>query len=129
MPTYTRSATSSAFVRNSSGDEVQVNTGESVSTFKILGTGWTKTSDEPYFPLGKSSTPITSPDTAEGLKGFRTLKLLTAGIDIVVKANVAANPYSLSLTKDVETVIDNSDGFIDALVITGTGTVSVVGIP
>lgn len=129
MPTYTRSATSATLVENLSGEKVWVKTGETIETYQILGTGWTKTEDTPFYPLGAQSTPVTSPETVTGLKGFKTIKLLTAGTDITVKANAAANTYVLSLTKDVEKVIDNSHGYIDSLIIAGTGTVSVVKIP
>jgi hypothetical protein len=129
MPTYTRSATSAVLVENTSGEKVWVYPTQSIETYQILGTGWTKTEDEPFFPLGSQSAPVTSPETVTGLKSFKTIKLLTAGTDITIKANAAANPYVLSLTKDVEKVIDNSHGYIDSLIIAGTGTVSIVKIP
>jgi hypothetical protein len=128
MPTYTNNTGTSQVVPNLAGNNVVVGAGESVQTYRILGTGWTKTNDEPYFALARVRGSITSPGTVSGLVTDRYLQVLTDADGITVKANVAANPNEYPLQKGVPYYIDNADGVIDALVFVGDGAVTVVGM-
>lgn len=56
MPTYTNATGAAAYVESTTG-EVLVENGESVQTYKLLGTGWTKTAVTPYY------NPITALET------------------------------------------------------------------
>ena len=128
MPTYQRTAQLSEIVRNADGDRVWVATGGTVETYKILGEGWKKIDDAPYYPLGTAPVVVTSPDSVAGLSKYQKVKVITDGLDVEIKANAADNPYSLSLTQNVEVELDNEFGYIDALFATGTGDVTVTGV-
>lgn len=126
MPTYTRTGEGPASVADIYGHQVEVNPGESVQTYKILGTGWTKTSDEPYYELGYVQSE-TSPGSISGLLGYKYLQVTTEGSDVVITANAATNPNGYQLQADVAFVLSN-DGVIDELHFTGSGTVTVIGL-
>lgn len=128
MPTYTRTADTTALVEAADGSLQIVYPGRTIETFKVLSTGWSKVSDEPYFALAEFSQAITAPGTVTGLAEYRIIRV-TAGSDgITMTANVATNPYSYPLTGGVSLDIENR-GEIDALVFTGSGDVTVIAIP
>lgn len=126
MPTYTRTGEGPASATDIYGHQVEVVPGDSVETYKILGTGWTKTSDEPYYKLGSSQT-VASPGSATGLIGFSVIRVTTADDEIIVTANAEDNPYAYNLTAGVSVDIANKRE-IETLFFTGSGTVTVIGI-
>lgn len=128
MPTYRNDTGTSQVVPNLAGNNVVVGAGESIQTYRILGTGWTKTSDEPYFRLTTFRQVVTSPGSVTGLSGQRIIRVVTPSDGISMTANAAANPNAYPLTAYAAIDIAN-DGEIDALIFTGTGTVTVIGLP
>lgn len=133
MPTYTRTGEGSVSVRRSTDNQlVEISPQESIQTYQILGSGWEKTSDEPYYPLGHIKDTLVldgaSPGSVEDLSSFRFLQITTDGDDIVVTANSAANPFGYPLQANIPFFIENKDGVIDVLHFTGTGSVVVVGL-
>ena len=132
MPTYTRTGEGPQTVRRVDNQLIEVYPRESVKTFTVLGDGWTKTSDEPYYTLGHIQVPVVSdgetPVDVTGLKGFRFLQVITDGSDVVVTANAADNPYGYPLIAGTPFFISNIDGNIDVLWFSGTGNVNVVGL-
>lgn len=127
MPTYTNATGTTQVVTASSGAEAVVPNGGSVQTYQILGSGWTKTSDEPYFELATFRETVTSPATVSGLIGQKIIRVVTADDDIFMTANVSENPNTYPLTANIAMDILNG-GQIDALVFTGAGTVTVIGL-
>lgn len=126
MPTYTRTGEGSASVENTSGRMVEVNPGESIETYKILGAGWDKTDDEPYHAIGVTQS-ITSPGTIENLLEYPYLRIIAGAAGITVKANTTTNPNTYPLQNGVALTLEN-EGRIDSLIFTGAGAVSVVGL-
>ena len=114
MPTYTRTADAPGAVVNKYNDHTVVEKGDSVETYKILGAGWTKTSDEPYFALSTFRQTVTSPGTVTGLIGQHIIRVMAAADGINMTANAAANPNSYPLTKGVAIDIVN-DSEIESL--------------
>jgi hypothetical protein len=127
MPTYTNATGTTAIVPNLGGNNVKVEPGESIQTYQILGTGWTKTSDEPHYALGHVHA-VESPGSVDELLGYRYIQIRTADTGITVTANVADNPGAYPLVANEPFYIDNTAGVVDALHFTGAGDVVVVGL-
>ena len=126
MPTYTYNGDGVAVVENNLGAMVSLSKGESIETYKILGSPFTKTSDTPYFPLVKVyEASFASPGTKTGLLSCRVIRLTAEG-EITVKANHASNPSVLSLIDGTAMDIENN-GEIESLVFVGSGTVKIEG--
>ena len=126
MPTYTYNGDGVAVVENNLGAMVSLSKGEPVATYKILGSPFVKTSDEPYFPLVKVyEASFASPGTKTGLLSCKVIRLTAEG-EITVKANHASNPSVLSLIDGTAMDIENN-GEIESLVFVGAGTVKIEG--
>jgi hypothetical protein len=126
MPTYRNDGDRAFKVEDSSGETVSVNPGFNVSTFKILGAPFTKTSDEPFFSLTRVNVTLTSPGTQTGLLSCKVIRLTAKASGITMKCNVAANTNVFSLPANVSIDIRN-DGEIEALIFIGAGEVTLEG--
>lgn len=127
MPTYTNASATTQTVPNLAGNNIVVDPGESIQTLQILGDGWTKTSDEPFYALGHVHA-VESPGSVDGLLGYRYLQIRTSDTGITVTANAAANPGAYPLVAGEPFYIDNTAGVVDELHFTGAGDVTVVGL-
>ena len=128
MPTYLRTADTPASVFDKLNDHTVVMPGQSIETYKILVEGWSKTSDQPYFPIATLSQTVTSPATVSNLLSQRVIRVVPGADGLSMTANVAGNPNAYPLTKGMPMDILN-DGEIEALVFTGSGSVTVIGLP
>lgn len=129
MPTYINDTGTTQVVRGVAGHNHVVGDGEEVRTFQILpGEGWTKTSDEPHYALGRVAVvAVAGTGSITGLLSSRFIEL-RADADISVTANTATNPGAYPLRPDEPFWIDNTRGVIDSLHFSGTGAVTVVGL-
>lgn len=127
MPTYTNNTGTSQVVPNLAGNNVVVGDGESIQTYRILWTGWTKTSDEPFYALGHVHA-AESPARVDGLLGYRYIQIRTADTGITVTANAADNLGAYPLVANEPFYIDNTAGVVAELHFTGSGDVTVVGL-
>ena len=128
MPTYTNDTGTTQIVTNLAGNNVVVVPGESIQTYLILGTGWTKTDDEPWYPLATKHVTVTAPGTATELIDQKIIRVMALVDGITMAANDADNPYAYPLTKNVAVDVENG-GEIDILAFGGTGDVLVIGLP
>ena len=127
MPTFRNDGDTTISVEGVAGDSIFVSPGKSVETYKMLSAPFVKTADTPYFPLVRvHEAAFASPGTKTGLLGCKIIRLTASTDSITAKANVAANPYPLSLVDGTAMDIENN-GEIESLVFTGTGTVKIEG--
>ncbi len=126
MPTYRNDSDKAYRVEDAGGNSVLVLPGQSVETFKILASPFTKTADTPYFSLTKVRVDFTSPGTQTGLLGCSVIRLTAKEEGISIKCNVAANTNSYVLPADTTIDIKNN-GEIESLVFTGAGDVIIEG--
>lgn len=127
MPTYENTSGVGRHGRGTAGQLVYIEHGETIQTYQILGDGWTKTSDEPYYAIGRTSTvTVSTTGSATGLLGSKYLELRAQADGITVTANSASNPNSYPLKSGESFWIDNSAGIIDELHFSGGGDVIVV---
>lgn len=127
MPKYLRTAETPAVVKDQFGFSRSVAKNQEVETFTILKDGWTKTSDAPYYAIGKTIGVVTSPTIVEDLLGYEYLEITALVNNISVKANSEANPNSLSLSIGSPFIVDNRDNVVDSLIFAGAGDVIVTG--
>ena len=128
MPTYLRTDDKPASVVDKNNDHTLVEQGQSIETYQILGAGWSKTSDAPYFALATYRQTVTSPGEATGLLGQNVIRVMALADGITMTANVAANPNTYPLTKGMSIDLLN-EGEISSLVFAGAGDVLVIGLP
>ena len=125
MPTFRNDGNVSVYVESLIG-KVSVVPGDSVTTYTILESPFTKTSDEPYYPLVLISDPaFASPGTKTGFLNCKVIRLFTED-EISVKANSENNPYVLQLPVGQAIDIENLRR-IESLVFIGSGTVKIEG--
>lgn len=78
MPTYTNATAAAAYVESTTG-KVLVQPGESVQTYKLLGSGWTKTAATPYY------NPVAAMETVSvEAAGTETVSVETDAVRIVI---------------------------------------------
>lgn len=126
MPTYRNNSDKAYRVEDAGGNSVLVLPGQSIETFKILASPFTKMSDTPYFSLTKVSVNFTSPGIQTGLLSCSVIRLTAKAEGISIKCNVAANTNSYVLPADITIDIKNN-GEIESLVFTGAGDVTIEG--
>lgn len=111
MPTYRNDSSDSYNAINFSGEWQKVDPNETIKSFKVLGSPFTKTSDSPYKPLAKSyfketisvQTMIPSGETLEN----DALLMIEASMDCYVRANSPSNPYPYYLKANRPGYLDN----------------------
>lgn len=128
MPTYRNDTEENIYgLKNKDDRNALVVPSGTIETYKIYNiAGLTKTLDTPYYKLVGLSEVFATPGTKTGLIEFKVIRLTALADGITVKANVAANPYALSLISDTAIDIENN-GEIGSLVFVGTGSVKIEG--
>lgn len=127
MPTFRNDGSVAISVKDTTGENVYVEPGKSVQTYKILPSPFVKTSDAPYFSLTKvREAAFSSPGTKTGLLGCSVIRLTAKTTGITIKCNLAANPNEFSLPYNTPIDIKNN-GEIESLVFIGSGEVQIEG--
>ncbi len=128
MPTFRNDLNSDQLAVTTGGATATVPPGESIQTYQILGSGWTKTSDEPYDRLTLVEATVAAGSSVSGLLQCTVIVCTAGASGLKVCPNSAGNPGGLTLPGGLPVEIDNP-GTIEALYVVGTGgTVFVQGL-
>ena len=127
MPTYKNISAWPQGAVTTDGCLVTVAPGATIETYRLLGAGWEKASDEPLLPLTGLRKNVTAPGSVSGLQGFSLITLMAKADGIVVTPNATGNPNGYELSNGVVVEVDNR-GEIESLYFTGTGAVLVQGL-
>lgn len=136
MPTYKNESTAARHVINADDRSVWVYPGQSVQTeYLLTESGWTRTSDEPYFnPLGGVHAEISS--TGPGDPTSITLAEETNGVeiynnsdaDVTVLLNAAANTPGYIVPANTVRELTGLRWYVDTLVLQFSAAVSAGGV-
>lgn len=127
MPTYKNISAWPQGAVTTDGCLVTVAPGATIETYRLLGAGWEKASDEPLLPLTGLRKNVTAPGSVSGLQGFSLITLTAKADGIVVTPNATGNPNGYELSKGVVVEVDNR-GEIESLHFTGSGAVLIQGL-
>ncbi|MFA7175255.1 MAG: hypothetical protein WC340_17915 [Kiritimatiellia bacterium] len=129
MPTYKNDTNGQQTFFNLSGALQFAQPGESVETYKILGAGWTKTADAPFYPVCGAVHEVTAAGAETKTQAVAVSMAffeIRADVDVVVHANAADAPgYPLQAGG---TRVFSNPGSIAAMVLdfSGAGTVTII---